>query len=265
MQIDRNEVLKRIKPNDKVLDIGSWEEVFPRANVIIDLNPYETRKIKYRDEPENFTKDTWIYGDVCDTIVWSIFKDKEFDFAICSHILEDVRDPLFICSQLNRVAKAGYIECPSRFRECAKVNKKDPHTGYDHHRWIMDVIDGELSFTPKLYWAHFIDYLGDSRRDYLKAYQFHFTGVFWKGSFSYHERTAKGMLLESMNLMYFYDTYNYINGKFVYEIENGLKSPKIPAGTVIWVDKFCLPIENVKPDILEKYKKKLKVLTAYVN
>ena len=35
---------------------------------------------------------------------------------ICSHFLQDIRYLLFAFGeQMNRVGKAGYIECPSRF------------------------------------------------------------------------------------------------------------------------------------------------------
>ena len=33
-----------LKKTDKVLDIGAWERPFNRANYVIDLMPYQTRK-----------------------------------------------------------------------------------------------------------------------------------------------------------------------------------------------------------------------------
>lgn len=248
MQIDRNEVIKRIEPHWKVLDIGSWEDVFPRANVVLDVCPYETRKNKYPLEKECFDKNSWIIGDVNQLETWSQFKDKEFDFVICSHLLEDIRDPLFVCKQLNRVAKGGYIECPSRFRECAKLNKSITHAGYDHHRWIFDVIENDLVFTPKLHWANHIDYLGDERRNCLKEYRFHFTGVFWKDSFKYYERNPKGAKNETMNLIYFYDAFNYVDGQFIYDLTKDYQKSDIKAGAFLWVDKYLLPFEKLPLD-----------------
>lgn len=64
MYIQKSEILNRIKPGEKVLDIGSWNDVFPRANVVIDLNPYETRKNFYPDHEECFSKDTWYIADI---------------------------------------------------------------------------------------------------------------------------------------------------------------------------------------------------------
>lgn len=41
------------------------------------------------------------------------FKEKEFDFLICSHVLEHLDDPVRVCAEFSRIAKAGYIEVPS--------------------------------------------------------------------------------------------------------------------------------------------------------
>lgn len=261
MDIERKRVMGRIKPGDKVLDIGSWNDVFPRADVVIDLNPYETRKLSTKKGgKEHFTKDSWIIGDISNSEVWSNFQDNEIDYAICSHLLEDIRDPLFVCEQLNRVAKAGYIECPSRLRECSKVSKHDAFSGYDHHRWILDIIDNELVFTPKLSWAHSIDYLGESRRHYLRNYSFHFTGVFWEESFSYYERTPKGDLggLEGANLMYLFDTYNPAAAVFVHEIKGKNPSTLERVGKCLYNDQFKLPVEELEKSRLDFYLSKYK-------
>ncbi len=41
------------------------------------------------------------------------FKEKEFDFIICSHVLEHLDDPVRVCAELSRISKAGYIEVPN--------------------------------------------------------------------------------------------------------------------------------------------------------
>jgi hypothetical protein len=105
-------VLHLIEPSARVLDVGGAAEVFPRANVVIDILPYESRQRSHLDMPEQFLCEDWYVGDICFPEIWSHFRDKEFDFVVCSHVLEDVRDPIFVCSQIQRVAKAGYIETP---------------------------------------------------------------------------------------------------------------------------------------------------------
>ena len=42
------------------------------------------------------------------------FKDNEFDFVIASHVIEHVEDFQFFIKELERVAKKGYIELPTR-------------------------------------------------------------------------------------------------------------------------------------------------------
>ena len=81
--------------------------------------------------------ETWVERDICDREPWP-FADDQFDFAVCSHTLEDVRDPVFVCAELNRVARAGYLEVPSRLEE-QSWGVIGPYVGWSHHRWLVDV------------------------------------------------------------------------------------------------------------------------------
>src|SRR4051812_15068559 len=124
---DIEKVLASIKPDDLVLDVGGWACPFNRANYVLDAEPYETRGFYEKNgltksqggEKEYFTKETWIQRDICNKTPWP-FADKQFDFCICSHILEDIRDPLYVSSELMRVSKRGYIEVPSRVLESCR-------------------------------------------------------------------------------------------------------------------------------------------------
>jgi hypothetical protein len=113
-------ILGRLAPHDVVLDIGGWGRPFNRANYVLDQEPYETRGFMrlpaQGGEREHFTRDTWIQRDICTHQPYP-FGDQAIDFVICSHTLEDVRDPLFVCSEMVRIAKAGYLEVPSRVAE----------------------------------------------------------------------------------------------------------------------------------------------------
>ena len=132
-------ILDTLPDDALVLDVGGGVKPFNRADWIMDALAYEERSSQgsIGPEPERFSAETWARRDFCDREPWP-FADRQFDFAICSHTLEDVRDPIWMCSELNRVAKAGYIEVPSRLEE-QTFGFQGPWTGWSHHRWLIDV------------------------------------------------------------------------------------------------------------------------------
>ncbi len=153
-------------PDDAVvLDIGAWARPFTRADWVMDLAPYETRGMLGRDGEgdERFSERTWIRRDICDREPYP-FADRELDFVICSHTLEDIRDPIWVCSEMQRIAKAGYIEVPSRLEEQTYGFQGDL-VGWPHHRWLIDVADRRIEFRFK------------SER--LRVPGNHFPGEFW--------------------------------------------------------------------------------------
>jgi len=60
---------------------------------------------------------------------------------VCSHTLEDVRDPIWVGAELQRVAAAGYIEVPC-LREELTYGIQGPWVGWGHHRWLV-IVDTE--------------------------------------------------------------------------------------------------------------------------
>src|SRR5918999_2115646 len=104
--------------DDVVLDVGGAFQPLNRADWVVDLLPYEERGAhgSIGPGPERFGPETWVQRDVCDREPFP-FEDGSIDFAVCSHTLEDLRDPIWVCSELVRVAKAGYVEVPSRLEE----------------------------------------------------------------------------------------------------------------------------------------------------
>ena len=120
-------LLSELQPTDQVHDLGGWACPFNRAQWILDAQPFETRgfyrtfggKPSQGGDKEWFTKDTWIQRDMCERAPWP-FSDQQFDFVICSHTLEDIRDPLWVCTEMIRVGKRGYIEVPSRAWELSR-------------------------------------------------------------------------------------------------------------------------------------------------
>jgi len=154
----RRAIEARLRDDDLVLDVGAWAHPFPRADWVIDLMPYATRGLYHYDRDavdERFTADTWVQRDVCDRGPWP-FADDQFAFAVCSHTLEDLRDPVWVCAELSRVARAGYVECPSRAEEQAPA-VEGPWAGRSHHRWLIerDEATGGLTFVFK---HHVLDF-----------------------------------------------------------------------------------------------------------
>src|SRR4051812_6253580 len=138
--MDRENALRLIQtlqPTAKVVDVGGGAVPFPRADYVIDALTYDEQGATAGvDLPGGvrYSRDTWITVDLCEHRPWP-FPDKFFDYAVCSHVLEDIRDPIWVCSELCRVAKAGYIEVPSRIVEQTRGIEHPLYAGYYHHRW----------------------------------------------------------------------------------------------------------------------------------
>jgi hypothetical protein len=143
----------------RVLDVGGWHNPFNLATHVLDIMPYESRRAHDAldpEDPERFSEATWQIFDACEA-VWP-WPDDYFDFSICSHTLEDIRDPIAVCRELARVSKSGYIEVPSRAREIFVKDRfsrfkmllgRTPEIGFSHHRWFCELNDGELHFFRK--------------------------------------------------------------------------------------------------------------------
>ncbi|HEX3883185.1 MAG TPA: methyltransferase domain-containing protein [Stellaceae bacterium] len=180
----------------RVLDIGGWYRPFNLATHVIDVLPYATRQTRESldpDDPERFSEATWTVADVCSP-PWP-YPDNFFDFVICSHLLEDVRDPIAVCGELSRVGRSGYIETPSRLREIFvkrrsfSLSRDMPEIGFYHHRWFVEGDSTHLRFTAKT------AALAESRRYYLTRRTIgrkltekeSGLGVFWDGGITCEE------------------------------------------------------------------------------
>ena len=142
LEASRQRILATVPDDALVLDVGGWAKPFERADWVLDALPYATRGLYGYDRDERapherFDASRWVVRDMCDHEPWP-FADGQFDFAICSHTLEDVRDPVWVCRELMRVAKAGYVEVPDR-REEQTYGIHGPFVGWSHHRWLVDV------------------------------------------------------------------------------------------------------------------------------
>lgn len=205
-------ILDRLGPEDLVLDVGGWAKPFSRADWVIDLQPYETRglygqegdgeqaraggeqRVSTRETSralERFTRETWVTRDICAREPWP-FADDEFVFAICSHTLEDVRDPVWVCSELVRVARAGYVEVPSRLEE-QTWGIQGPWVGRGHHHWLVDVAQDRIEFVFKHHILH-----GRQSDHFPPGFAATLTPeqrvqcLWWEGAFAFAERIFVG-------------------------------------------------------------------------
>jgi hypothetical protein len=190
LALSRATLLGRLSDGDTVLDVGGGANPFPRADWVIDLIPYDERGL-YGTVPdpvtERFSPATWVTRDICDRDPWP-FADGQFDFSVCSHTLEDVRDPLYVCSELIRISKAGYIEVPSRLEE-QSYGFQGPWAGWGHHRWLIDIDGDEITFVFKHHVLHNreTDHFPRSFHEQLTAEQ-RVQCLWWSDTFGSRER-----------------------------------------------------------------------------
>ena len=126
---------KRSRGEFRVIDVGGrynpWAD--EHTDAYVDLFPTDSSGKKI------------FVGNICRPEVWDDIRQtgQPFDFSICTHVLEDIRDPFFVAQQLASISKAGYVSVPTKHSEMANVESRF-YLGYCHHRWVYTVreIDG---------------------------------------------------------------------------------------------------------------------------
>jgi hypothetical protein len=187
--VDR--ILATVPDDARVLDVGGWEAPFNRADAVLDLMPHDSRggAGSYGPAWERFTARTWVQRDACDRAPWPWPADH-FAFAVCAGTLEALRDPVWVCQELSRVARAGYVEVTTVERELVPG-------GADGHRWLCDFSGGELVFTHKAASLRDDPALRVTPRwQERMAEQDDAQGFFWEGELRARERFLVGAELD---------------------------------------------------------------------
>ena len=127
-----------VAPSALVLEVGAGGNPYPRANVLLDA--YEATRERHW-VPLTSDRPT-VLGFVENLP----FKDHAFDFVIAAHVLEHSADPVRFIAELQRVAKAGYIEVPDAFME--RINP------YMDHRLEITCRNNQLVIRKKESWRH---------------------------------------------------------------------------------------------------------------
>jgi SAM-dependent methyltransferase len=124
--------------DDLVLDVGSGDKPHWRADVLVD---------KFAEEDAAAQRATGgaaaLVAPLFDADLVDLpFRDRAFDYAICSHVLEHVVDPARSLAELMRVSKRGYVEVPY-------VGYQKIHD-FETHLWhCSKERDGTLLFRAK--------------------------------------------------------------------------------------------------------------------
>lgn len=133
----------KIPANALVLEVGSGGNPYPRANVLLDA--YEQTQERHWAPLISDRPTVLSFGENLP------FKDKSFDYVIAAHVLEHSPYPEKFLSELQRVARGGYIETPDAFME--RINP------YKDHRLEVTLRDGGLVVRKKSSWVNDADLL----------------------------------------------------------------------------------------------------------
>ena len=171
--------MQKLRGKFTVVDIGGsvngWST--PYIDALVDFNA-----------PDNLPN--YITHYQCDIthpdswkkILEDVNKNEKFDFCICTHTLEDIMNPGFVCEQMSKIAHAGYIAVPSKHRELSRF-EYSCYRGYIHHRWIFTIHDNKCIGFPKI---NYIDSVNtfDAVADISPSkYDLSF---YWKGEIKIH-------------------------------------------------------------------------------
>jgi ubiquinone/menaquinone biosynthesis C-methylase UbiE len=176
----------KLKSTDKILDVGGsmmQHKEIPIDTLVDAIRPEESQYNKGKLLAKHFVRLDFNRDKFP-------FKDKEFDFCLCTHTLEDLPYPFLVIDEMSRVAKAGYIATPSfgqdivfthiDFTNWGTGARRVP--GISHHKWLFYVHNAKMRVVPKNY-----PLLYSEEFQYVKwmgEEEFRFP---WKGKIAYEE------------------------------------------------------------------------------
>lgn len=142
----------KLRKEDIVIDIGSGDKPFWRANVFLDKLSLKNLH-RHSDTQTVKTLGPFIDSDINKTP----FKDKAFDYSFCAHLLEHVDRPDLALKEIMRISKQGYIEVPNGVIEFISP--------FHSHLWFILRDKNKLIFYRKSDKLH-KDLLSNSEKHY---------------------------------------------------------------------------------------------------
>jgi hypothetical protein len=187
MWSDSRQITARLALGARVADVGGGAIPYERADVVIDVVPRPSGPVKCLDGTmRTFGPNEWMSLDANGRVPVA---DKTFDFVFSSHLLEDIRDPIAACREMQRIGRAGFIQTPSRACEATFGIQGTLFPGFMHHRWYVetDGADG-LIFTFKSPLLCDCAYLGCDAAPYREESTLSF---WWVDQFPVTERSTQ--------------------------------------------------------------------------
>jgi predicted SAM-dependent methyltransferase len=143
------ERIKSIKSSDRVLEVGPGGTPFHRSNVLLEKIFDDEEARKQRGHVSALTTDKEIVYYEGNRFP---FEDNEFDYVICSHVLEHIpsNEIVSFVYELVRVAKKGYLEFPTIYYEYL-YNFNVHVTLLNYKKGILYYMDKETSELSRFY------------------------------------------------------------------------------------------------------------------
>jgi len=134
------ERIRSITSTDRVLEVGPGGTPFHRSDVLLEkvFDGVEGKEQRGHAEALITDKEVVFYEGGRFP-----FKDNEFDYVVCSHVLEHIpaHEIKEFVSELARVAKKGYIEFPSIYYEYLY--------NFNVHVTLLNYKDGAIHYMDK--------------------------------------------------------------------------------------------------------------------